>query len=106
MKLLLDENLPVKLVHSFSDLHEVSTVKDEGWSGKKNGELLQLLVDSGFDALITVDKNIRYQQHLESFDVSVFILDAQDTKLSTLIPFIKELEIRMTKFGKVHLISL
>jgi predicted nuclease of predicted toxin-antitoxin system len=40
MKLLLDENLPKHLKTDFPE-HNVYTVRDMGWSGKKNGELLQ-----------------------------------------------------------------
>jgi hypothetical protein len=47
MKLLLDENLPVKLLASFDIVHEVRTVREVGWSGVKNGELLALMADNG-----------------------------------------------------------
>jgi len=69
MKLLLDENLPIKLTAYFTDSHHVSTVVQEGWSGVKNGQLLNLMSDSGFEILITIDKNIRYQQNYESFAI-------------------------------------
>ena len=39
MKILLDESLPRKLRYDFEDEHEVRTVRDMGWLGKKNGEL-------------------------------------------------------------------
>jgi predicted nuclease of predicted toxin-antitoxin system len=42
MKILLDENLPTKIKYNFGDPHDVSTIKDMGWLGKKNGELLGL----------------------------------------------------------------
>jgi hypothetical protein len=41
MKLLLDENLPKRLKLDFPE-HEIFTVSDMGWKGKKNGELLQI----------------------------------------------------------------
>ena len=44
MKILLDENLPKKLKADFGIEHEVKTVRDMGWLGKKNGELLGLIV--------------------------------------------------------------
>ena len=37
MKLLLDENLPKRLKADFPE-HEIYTVRDKGWNGKKNGE--------------------------------------------------------------------
>lgn len=39
MKILLDENMPAKVKYDFGKDHEVKTVKDMGWLGKKNGEL-------------------------------------------------------------------
>jgi len=50
MRLLLDENLPKRLKLDFSD-HEIFTVRDKEWTGIKNGKLLSLLLENGFDAL-------------------------------------------------------
>lgn len=57
MRLLLDENLPKRLKLDFPD-HEIFTVRDKGWNGIKNGELLKLMLADGFDALLTFDKNL------------------------------------------------
>ncbi len=35
MKILLDESLPRKLRDDFGDEHDVWTVRDKGWLGKK-----------------------------------------------------------------------
>ena len=37
MKILLDESLPRKLKYYFGIEHEVFSVKDKEWLGKKNG---------------------------------------------------------------------
>lgn len=42
MKILLDENLPKQLKTDFGPDYDVKTVRDIGWLGKKNGELLGL----------------------------------------------------------------
>ena len=68
MKVLLDENLPTKLRFDFSKDFQIITVKEMGWLGKKNGELLGLLTLNGFDCFVTVDKNLKYQQNLSKFD--------------------------------------
>jgi predicted nuclease of predicted toxin-antitoxin system len=62
MRLLLDENLPKRLKLDFPD-HEIFTVRDKGWNGIKNGQLLNLLLQNEFDALFTFDKNLSYQQN-------------------------------------------
>jgi predicted nuclease of predicted toxin-antitoxin system len=69
MKRLLDENLPIKLKHFFSDKHEVKTVCEQGWRRKKNGELLGLMTLNGFDGLITIDKNLVHQQNIGRSDI-------------------------------------
>ena len=75
MKLLLDENLPKRLKLDFAE-HEVYTVRDRGWNGVKNGKLLKLLIEHGFDALMTFDKNLQYQQNFEKYTITVFVLTA------------------------------
>jgi hypothetical protein len=57
-----------------------------GWAGKKNGELLALMAGTGFEVLLTVDQNLRYQQNLVSAGVAVIVLVAPSTRLADLIP--------------------
>ena len=88
MKLLLDENLPKQLRQDFPE-HEVFTVRDKGWNGIKNGELLKLMVADGFDALLTFDKNLQYQQNFARYTLTVFVLTATINRyqiLTTLSP--------------------
>ena len=54
MKILLDESLPRKLRYDFGEEHEVLTVRDKGWLGKKNGELLKLMMEDEFELFVTV----------------------------------------------------
>src|SRR6185437_13939935 len=87
MKLLLDENLPNRLKNDFP-LHETITVRERMWNGKRNGELMKLMIDENFDALLTFDKNIQYQQNFKKYPVCIFVLSAKNniylelTKLS------------------------
>jgi hypothetical protein len=48
VKILIDENLPLKLKASFITEHEVYSVREMQWTGKKNGELLGLMTLEGF----------------------------------------------------------
>ncbi|MEO9004507.1 MAG: hypothetical protein ABI288_07210 [Ginsengibacter sp.] len=73
MRLLLDENLPKRLKLDFPE-HEIYTVRDKQWNGIKNGELLQLLLDNSFDALLTFDKNLQHQQNFAKYTLTVFVL--------------------------------
>ncbi len=106
MKLLLDENLPTKLKTFFSNKHSVSTVREQVWSGKKNGELLGLMTLNGFEGLVTIDKNLRYQLNLSKFDIKIIILNAENNKLSTLEPFITELELQLSNPSKDNVVEI
>ena len=91
MKILLDENLPKKLKINFAAEHEIFTVLEKGWNGKKNGELLGLMTLNGFDAFVTIDKNLQHQQNLPRFPIKLFVLDSPNNKIETLIPYIEKL---------------
>jgi predicted nuclease of predicted toxin-antitoxin system len=94
MKILLDESLPRKLKYDFDKEHEVLSVRELGWLGKKNGELLRLITENSFELFVTVDKNLQYQQNLEPVAVTIVVLRAKDNRretLSILIPKIFDL---------------
>ena len=58
MWVLLDENVPRALTRSLAPQYEARTVKQQGWAGRKNGDLLQIASEY-FDAFLTTDKGIR-----------------------------------------------
>ena len=47
MRILLDECVPRRLRRELPG-HDVGSVPEMGWSGKKNGELLALMTTDGF----------------------------------------------------------
>ena len=57
----------------------------------KNGELLSLAAPD-FDALITVDKNLQYQQNLSTLPLAVVILNARSNELQFLVSLVPELK--------------
>jgi predicted nuclease of predicted toxin-antitoxin system len=92
MRLLVDESLPKRLKSDFPK-HEIYTVRDKGRNGIKNGELLQLLIDNNFDALLSFDKNLQHQQNFSKYPIAVFVLSAKINRyvlLTKLTPKIKE----------------
>lgn len=92
MRLLLDENLPKRLKLDYPE-HEVYTVRDKEWNGIKNGELLNLLLENNFDALLTFDKNLQHQQNFIKYPITVFVLSAKINsyeELTKLTPEVKE----------------
>lgn len=91
-RVLLDENLDWRLKRYFSEKFEVVTIPDLGWQSKKNGELLAAMVDERFDFLVTSDKNLRFQQNLNSFKLQVVVVLAFDNRLSAISNRIAEIE--------------
>lgn len=73
MKLLFDQGTPVPLRDHLPN-HTVETAYERGWSNLKNGDLLTRAEGDGFDALITTDQNLRYQQNLTGRRISVIVL--------------------------------
>jgi hypothetical protein len=64
MRVLLDECVSRPLKRELSG-HVVSTVAEMKWKGIENGELLALIREAGFEAFLTVDQNLTYQQNLQ-----------------------------------------
>ncbi len=94
MRLLLDESVPARLRRALPN-HSVRTVGEMGWSGVKNGKLLALAA-AAFDAFITVDKNLPYQQNLSALPVAVIVLDARSIELPALLPLVPALELHLS----------
>ena len=85
MRILLDECIPRPLRHELPG-HDVRTVPEMGWSGKRNGDLLQLMTAENFDVFLTVDQNLRYQQNLKAVRVGIVMFVASSNRLVDLVP--------------------
>ena len=73
MRVLFDQGTPAPL-RKFLPGHTVKTAAEEGWDRLSNGELLRAAEDSGFDVLVTTDKNLRFQQDLSARRLAVVVL--------------------------------
>ena len=91
MKLLLDEQVPARLAQAFPAKFTVKTVQEMGWASVQNGALLQAAAGSGFEALISADKNIEYQQNPENLPLPVIVLGGRDNRLSALEPLVPKI---------------
>ena len=87
MRILLDENIPVDLALELPG-HQVDTVVGLGWAGIKNGELLRR-ASGRYDAFITMDRNIEYQQNVPAFSFEVLVLHAPSNRLIHLQPLVR-----------------
>ena len=84
MRVLLDECVPRALRAELSG-HEVKTVAEAGWAGLKNGALLQLAA-TRFDILLTVDRNLEYQQNFAGLTIAVIVIDVPSNDIAVLRP--------------------
>ncbi len=88
MRVLLDENLPRRLLDNFGPGIEAVTVVGHGWSGLNNGALLRA-AEGEFDAFVTADRSLPYQQNLSNFNIAVVILEAKSNSYQDLSPLME-----------------
>jgi predicted nuclease of predicted toxin-antitoxin system len=88
VKILLDECVDQRFRRDLIG-HEVITVREAGWAGKKNGELLALAATT-YLVFITVDRNLYFQQNFSNFNIAVLILEARSNRLADLRPLAKD----------------
>ena len=67
--------------------HTVSTIDEAGFKGLKNGKLLAA-ASTEFDVLITVDQNLRFQQNIKNFDISILVFRAGRSTYPYLKPLV------------------
>lgn len=52
----------------------------------RNGELLSRMRTAGFITLVTVDRNLTYQQNVASAGIAVIVLHAHTNRVAELLP--------------------
>ena len=81
MKVLLDESVPQKPRLLIEGGHTVVTRWFQGWSGLKNGALLDVAEEEGFDLFITADQELSYQQNLTGRKMALLVLSTNNWSL-------------------------
>jgi len=66
--------------------HDVSHTSEFGWGDLQNGKLLDAAVDSGFEVIVTVDRNFRHQQNITVRSLSLITLEATGIDLRAISP--------------------
>ena len=99
MKILLDECVTKRLKPYLQEF-EIFTVRELNLSGIKNGKLMTFCSENGFDILLTIDKNLMYQQNLDKYPVIIIVLNSLSSKLEDLILFIPKFKEKMNEFEK------
>lgn len=77
MRILFDHNTPAPLRHVLAE-HQVETAYELGWAEITNGELLAAAEANRFDAMVTTDQSIRYQQNLVGRTLALIVISTND----------------------------
>ena len=106
MKILFDQGTPAPLQRALAG-HQVTTAFEKGWSDLQNGDLIRMAEADDFDALITTDQNLKYQQNLRGRKLAILILPTMSwpkiqkhrDKVSVALNTLKPGEFRELNFG-------
>jgi hypothetical protein len=80
VRIFFDQGTPVPLRRALVG-HEIATAFERGWGTLQNGELLGAVEAAGFEAIVTTDQNLRYQQNLEGRRLAILVLLTTDWRL-------------------------
>ena len=73
MRILFDQGTPVPIAGYLTG-HVVGISADLGWDQLRNGELLAVAEQSGYELLLTTDKNLVYRQNLTERTIAIVVI--------------------------------
>lgn len=103
IRILLDENLPRKLKWALDA--ETITVPERGWGGIKNGKLLKKAAIE-FDAMLTMDRGIEYQQNISNLDLCLIVVSAVSNDIDDLLPLVPAIQEALTKVEPGYIVHV
>ena len=89
MRVLLDESIPVDFAQDLAEL-SAQTVIGLGWAGLKNGALLRQAAGQ-YQVLVTMDKNLQFQQNLAAHAIGVVLVRARSNRIDELRPLVPQI---------------
>lgn len=106
MKILLDECITKKLKVILVG-HTVYTIGQMEWTGLKNGMLIKRAEQKNFDILLTIDKNICYQQNISKYNLAIVVLNTNNSNIESLQDYIPNFLNQIHNFekGKFYIIE-
>jgi predicted nuclease of predicted toxin-antitoxin system len=99
MKILLDECVTKYLKKHLKEF-EVFTIRELELSGIKNGKLMAYCEENHFDILLTIDKNLMFQQNLDKYPITIVVFNCFSSKIEELISFIPSFKLQIKEFEK------
>jgi hypothetical protein len=73
LKVFFDEGVPEPLERYLPN-HKIETVGRLGWKGTRNGQLLAAVESAGFEAFITNDQRMEFEQNLLRRPFAILLL--------------------------------
>jgi hypothetical protein len=90
LRVLIDESL-TRILAAELPGHDVFTVRQQRWTGLRNGVLLRAAADAGFGVLITAEQSFPYQQDLRAIGIAVVIVRGTSNRMADLRPLVPEI---------------
>jgi len=81
------------------------TVREAGFGGKENGELLSL-VEGKYDVLITVDKNLKHQQNIARRRIAILVIRAASNDIDDIRPHSPEILVALKSLKPGQIIEV
>ena len=106
MKILLDECITKRLKPHLQEF-TVFTVSEMKWNGIKNGKLMSLCIENDFDLVLTIDKNLMFQQNVDKHNLTIAVLNSLTSKIEELVLFIPSFKskIKILEKHKAYIIE-
>jgi hypothetical protein len=103
---LIDESLPKPLRRDLAGFQSF-TVQQRGWSKTKNGALLRAAELAGFDAFLTADQSIQYQQNLSNSKLRIIVFQALSNRIEHIRPLMPQAIDALNEMapGEIRIIS-
>lgn len=105
MHVLVDESLPRPLAKRLVG-HEVEHVQTCGWAGLENGDLLRAARAAGFEALLTADRNLEFQQNIRASGMALVVVLTGSNRLDDLLPMVPQILVALGNVQKGSVIRV
>jgi len=105
VRVLLDESVPVDFARNLTGL-DAQTVIGLGWAGLQNGALLRAAAGQ-FQVLVTMDRNLQFQQNLAAHTIGVVLIRAHSNRIDDLRPLVPQIldAVAGTEPGKIRIVG-
>ena len=80
--------------------HEIFTVSELGLGGVKNGNLMTYCSGKYFDILLTIDKNILFQQSLAKYPITIVVFNCPSSKIEDILSYLPSFNSQVDNFEK------